>query len=55
MTAGERRPRTWAPAGALLVSAAILRVLDLNEPVWNKTFLSLAAPVLSGVVVPLLS
>lgn len=45
----------WAPAGALLVSAAILRVLDLNEPVWNKTFLSLAAPVLSGVVVPLLS
>lgn len=45
----------WAPAAAVLASAGILRVLDMNEPVWNKTVLALAAPVLSGVVVPLLS
>lgn len=44
----------WAPAAAVLVSAAILRTLDLNEPVWNKTVLALAAPVVSGLAVPLL-
>lgn len=44
----------WAPAAAVLVSAAILRTLDLNEPIWNKTVLALAAPVVSGVAVPLL-
>ena len=45
----------WAPAVAVLVSAFFLRLLDINEPVWNKTVHALAAPVLSGVVVPLLS
>lgn len=39
------------PAGALLVSAAILNFLDMNSPVWNKTVLSLAAPVMSCLAV----
>ncbi|TBR23200.1 hypothetical protein EPO15_06415 [bacterium] len=45
----------WAPAAAVLVSAAILRQLDLNEPVWNKTVLALSAPVVSGLAAPLLN
>ena len=44
----------WAPAAAVLVSAFFLRLLDMNEPVWNKTVLALAAPVASGLVVPFL-
>lgn len=44
----------WAPAAGVLVSAAFLRMLDLNEPVWNKTVLALSAPVVSGLAVPFL-
>lgn len=45
----------WAPAAGVLFSAAVLRQLDLNEPVWNKTVLALSAPVVSGLAGPFLS
>ena len=40
-----------APAGALLVSAVVLNFLDMNAPVWNRTVMSLAAPVASCLAV----
>ncbi len=39
------------PAGALLLSAVIMNFLDLNTPVWNRTVISLAAPIVSCLAV----
>ena len=40
-----------APSVGLLMSAGLLRTLDMNAPVWNGTFTSLLAPLAScGII-----
>ena len=39
------------PAGAIILSAVILNFLDMNEPIWNRTVMSLASPVVSCLAV----
>jgi hypothetical protein len=46
-------PLFAAPLGIFAASAAALKILDYNFPVWNRALASLVLPAISGIIVSL--